>query len=168
MILTGPILADIYSSKIIYWDDKKITDLNPKLNLPHSRIISVHRADGSGTTFNFTNYLSKVSAAWGSTVGYETLVKWPGFGLGAKGNAGVASQVMQMKNSIGYVEYAFATENRLSMVKLKNSNGNVVSANSESFRDAAKNAKWTKEKSFYQVLTNQPGNNSWPIVAAAY
>jgi phosphate transport system substrate-binding protein len=168
LVLSGPVLAQIYSGKITHWDDSAIASLNKKLKLPHTRIISVHRADGSGTTFNFTNYLSSVDKTWRDSTGYNTVVQWPSFGLGAKGNAGVAAQVKNLNNTIGYVEYAFAHSNNLSIAKMQNKSGNIVTANINSFAAAAKNAKWQAKNDFYLVLSNESGKQSWPIVATTF
>lgn len=167
LVLDGSSLAQIYTGKIQYWDNPALTKLNPGMKLPHNRIISVHRADGSGTTFNFTNYLTKVAPSiW--KAGSSTVVEWPTFGIGAKGNAGVAATVQKMPNSIGYVEYTYATENNLIMTKMKNSNGKVVQASLGSFKAAAANANWNPKDNFNTILTNQPGNNAWPIVATTF
>lgn len=168
LILSGPTLANIYSSNILFWDDPQIKQLNPTVKLPHNRIITVHRADGSGTTFNFTKYLYDVSPDWHKKIGYDTVVDWPGFGLGAKGNAGVANQVQNIANSIGYVEYSYAHSSKLNMVRMLNKAGKVVTANAASFKSAARNASWKAENSFFLILTNQPGQNSWPIVATTF
>ena len=168
LVLSGPILSEIYSGKITYWDNTQITKLNKKLKLPHARIISIHRADGSGTTFNFTKYLSDIDQNWHKNIGYETVVKWPSFGLGAKGNAGVAAQVKILRNSIGYVEYAYAHSSNLTMAKMINKSGKVVSADINSFKSAAQNANWQSSNAFYLILTNQPGAGSWPIVATTF
>lgn len=168
LILDGATLANIYLGKIQYWDDAAIKALNPGVNLPHRMIIAVHRADGSGTTFNFTNYLAKVSPQWQQQVGVNTVVSWPARGIGAKGNAGVASQVANLPGSIGYVEYAYAQENHLNTAKMRNQAGKVVTASLSSFESAAANANWQASNNFYQILTNQPGVNSWPIVATTF
>ena len=168
LILNGPVLADIYMGEITHWNDPRIAKLNPELKLPDETIITVHRSDGSGTTFNFTNYLSKVSATWKQTVGSDTVVSWPGFGLGAKGNAGVASQVEQMPDSIGYVEYAYAVQNHLDTTRMVNADGKIVRATKQSFAAAAANADWKDAPGFYLILTNQPGAESWPIVATTF
>lgn len=167
LALDGKTLADIYLGKIKYWDNAAIKVLNPGLKLPHKGIIAIHRADGSGTTFNYTNYLAKVSPVWKKTIGVGTVVSWPG-GVGAKGNAGVASQVQTLNNSIGYVEYTYAQENGLTVTKMKNCDGQVVTASLTSFESAAANANWQASNSFYQVLTCQPGDDSWPIVATTF
>jgi phosphate transport system substrate-binding protein len=168
LTLDGNVLAAIFEGKITYWNDAAITTLNPGVTLPHARIISVHRADGSGTTFNFTNYLDKVSPSWRKKVGFSTVVDWPGFGIGAKGNAGVASEVMHIPNAIGYVEYAYALQNHLTTIKMVNQSGHAVVANAASFASAAKSAHWKASNSFYLILTNQPGKASWPIVATTF
>jgi len=162
MVLDGPTLADIYLGKIVKWNDPAIKKLNPKLNLPNLSIVVVHRSDGSGTSFIFTNYLSKVSKDWASRVGASTAVEWP-TGTGAKGNEGVAGNVRQMMGSIGYVEYAYAEQNHLSYTRMKNREGNVVTPNMEAFKAAAANADWSHSNHFYMILTDQPGAKSWPI-----
>lgn len=166
--LNGQVLADIYMGKVKYWDNSEIKKLNKGVSLPHSLIVSVHRADGSGTTFNFTNYLSKISPAWKKQVGANTVVSWPSFGLGAKGNAGVAAQVMNTPNTIGYVEYDYALQNNMAMAKMVNSAGKTVAANLAGFASAAKNASWQANNGFNLILTNQPGAGSWPIVATTF
>jgi phosphate transport system substrate-binding protein len=167
MVLDGPTLAKIYLGTITSWDDAAIKALNPKLTLPATAIAVVHRADGSGTTFNFTNYLSKVSPDWESKVGSATSVEWPG-GIGAKGNDGVANNVAGTKGAIGYVEYAYARQNHLTNTNMINKEGKSVAPTMESFQAAAANADWTKEPGFYQILTDQPGADSWPITAATF
>ena len=169
LTLTGPVLADIFLGKIKKWNDPQIVSLgdNKKLALPNRSIIIVHRADGSGTTFNFTNYLAKVSSTWRKTVGVNTAVKWP-TGLGAKGNAGVASQVQKIPNTIGYVEYAYAKQTNLTTTTLQNRSGGIVAPNAASFAAAAKNANWQAKNRFYLILTNQTGKASWPIVATTF
>lgn len=171
LVLSGPVLAAIYLGQIKNWDAAPIKNLNKKINLPHKPIILVYRADGSGTTFNFTTYLTQVSPdQWGKHVGASTLVSWPAYGLGAKGNAGVANQVQNMPGSIGYVEYAYASQNNMTTVRMQNISHHVVSANLASFKAAASNANWNKAKAndFHLILTNQPGAKSWPIVATTY
>ncbi len=169
LVLDGTVLADIYLGKITFWDDPALVQLNPSLALPHNKIITVHRADGSGTTFNFTHYLSQVSATWQTQVGNNTLVKWPiPYSLGAKGNGGVASQIKLIANTIGYVEYAFAQQEQLTMVRMKNKAGRVVSANLDSFNSAAAHAQWNKRKGYYLLLSNQPGEKTWPIIATGF
>lgn len=168
LTLDGKTLADIYMGKVKYWDNAEIKTLNKGVTLPHNLIVTVHRADGSGTTFNFTNYLSKVSPAWQKQVGANTVVSWPSFGLGAKGNAGVAAQVMNTPNTIGYVEYDYAIQNNMAMTKLVNAAGKTVSANLAGFASAAKSANWQASNGFDLILTNQPGAASWPIVATTF
>ena len=166
---TGPVLADIYLGKIKTWNDKAIADLNPGVKLPADPITVVRRSDGSGTTFNFASYLGMVSAEWKNDVGADTAIDWP-VGIGAKGNEGVAGNVAQLAGSIGYVEYAYAKQNRLSHVKMINRAGQAVEPGVESFRTAAQSADWTAaaKDNFYTILTNQPGAASWPITAATY
>ena len=167
LIISGPVLADMYVGNIKTWNDPKITALNPTLTLPDTRITVVHRSDGSGTTFLFTNYLSKVSEAWKTNIGSETGIAWP-TGIGGKGNEGVASYVEQIKGSIGYVEYAYAQKNKLSYVQLINKAGKVVSPSVDTFHDASINVPWTSSNQFNEILTDAPGNNSWPITGAAF
>jgi phosphate transport system substrate-binding protein len=167
LVFDGPTLADVYLGRITKWDDPAIKKLNPKVNLPSAAISVVHRADGSGTTFNFTNYLSKVSADWKSKVGEGTDVEWPA-GVGAKGNEGVAANVGQAKNSIGYVEYAYAKQNKLTYTALVNKAGKAVQPTTEAFKSAASNADWAHAPGFYLILTDQPGDMSWPIIASTF
>lgn len=167
LVLDGATLADIFVGKITKWDDAAIKKLNPKVKLPSDAISIVHRADGSGTTFNFTNYLSKASADWKSKVGEGTAVEWP-VGVGAKGNEGVAGNVAQTKNSIGYVEYAYAKQNKLTYTKMINKAGKTIEPTNESFQAAASNADWTSAPGYYLILTDQPGDKSWPIVATTF
>lgn len=167
MVLDGKTIADIYLGKVKKWNDKEIQDLNPNLNLPASSIAVVHRADGSGTTFNFTYYLADVSSTWKKDVGVDASVQWP-VGTGGKGNQGVSNYVSQLKNSIGYVEYAYALQNKLTYAKMKNKDGNIVSPNMESFQAAAAGADWNHAKGFYLILANQPGAQSWPMTAATF
>jgi phosphate transport system substrate-binding protein len=167
MTLDGETLASIYVGKITKWDNPAIKKLNPKLNLPAAAIAVVHRADGSGTTFNFTDYLSKVSADWKSKIGSGTAVEWPA-GVGAKGNEGVAGNVGQTRNSIGYVEYAYAKQNSLSYTRLVNKAGKTVEPTMEAFKAAASNADWTHAPGYYLILTDQAGDQSWPIVASTF
>ncbi|MCF6765333.1 phosphate ABC transporter substrate-binding protein PstS [Thiotrichales bacterium 19S3-7] len=168
LILSGPVLADIYMGKIRYWDDSQIKNLNPKLTLTHSLIIPVRRADGSGTTYNFADYLAKVSPLWQKNVGVNTTLTWPSTTIGAKGNAGVAAQVMQLPNSIGYVEYAYAKENHMNTVKLINKNGKAIAPTLSSFRSSAEYADWSSKNDYHVLLTDQAGNNSWPIDASTF
>jgi phosphate transport system substrate-binding protein len=167
MVLDGETLANIYLGKITKWDDPAIKKLNPKLNLASAAIAVVHRADGSGTTFNFTDYLSKVSADWKSKVGSGTAVEWPA-GVGAKGNEGVSGNVGQTKNAIGYVEYAYAKQNKLTYTALVNKAGKPVQPTDEGFKAAASNADWIHAPGYYLILTDQPGEKSWPIVASTF
>ena len=167
MALDGETLANIYLGKITKWDDPAIKKLNPKLSLPSAAIAVVHRADGSGTTFNFTDYLSKVSADWKSKVGSGTAVEWPA-GVGAKGNEGVSGNVGQTKDSIGYVEYAYAKQNKLTYTALVNKAGKTVQPTDEGFKAAAANADWTHAPGYFLILTDQPGEKSWPIVASTF
>jgi phosphate transport system substrate-binding protein len=167
MTLDGETLASIFLGKISKWDDPAIKKLNPKLSLPSSAITIVHRADGSGTTFNFTDYLSKVSADWKSKVGTGTAVEWP-VGVGAKGNEGVSGNIAQAKGSIGYVEYAYAKQNKLAYTALINKAGKTVQPTSEAFQAAASNADWVHAPGYYLILTDQPGDKSWPIVASTF
>jgi len=167
LVLDGATLAKIFMGEIKSWDDAAIKALNPNAKLPPSAIAVVHRSDGSGTTFNFTNYLSKVSPKWKSDVGENTAVEWP-VGIGAKGNEGVASNVANTKGSIGYVEYAYAKQNRLTYTNMKNHDGKVVQPTSPSFQAAAANADWANAPGFYQILTDEPGAESWPITAATF
>ncbi|KPF93735.1 phosphate ABC transporter substrate-binding protein PstS [Rhodopseudomonas palustris] len=167
MVLDGQALAKIYLGEIKTWNDPAIAKLNPKLKLPSDAITVVRRSDGSGTTFNFTDYLSKVSADWKTKVGSGTAVEWP-VGVGAKGNEGVAGNVSQTKNSIGYVEYAYAKQNKLTYTGLINSAGKPVQPTIAAFQAAASNADWAKAPGYYLILTNQPGETSWPITAATF
>ena len=163
--LNGQVLGDIYLGKITKWNDPAIAALNAGLALPDATIAPVRRADGSGTTFGFTNYLSKVNAEWKAKVGEGTAVNWP-TGAGGKGNEGVAAFVGRLPNSIGYVEYAYVKQNKMTYAKLQNAAGNFVSPDDDNFKAAAAGAEW--EKSFYQILTNQPGKDAWPITSATF
>ena len=167
MTLDGDTLAKIYLGTITKWDDPAIKKLNPNVNLPSAAISVVHRADGSGTTFNFTDYLSKVSADWKSKVGSGTAVEWP-VGVGAKGNEGVAGNIGQAKNTIGYVEYAYAKQNKLTYTALVNKAGKTVQPEAAAFQAAASNADWANAPGYYLILTDQPGDKSWPIVASTF
>jgi phosphate transport system substrate-binding protein len=167
LALDGATLAKIFMGTIKTWDDAAIKALNPNAKLPSNAIAVVHRSDGSGTTFNFTNYLSKVSPEWKSNVGENTAVEWP-VGIGAKGNEGVANIVANTKGAIGYVEYAYAKQNKLTFTKMKNHDGKVVAPTSPTFQTAAANADWANAPGFYQILTDQPGAESWPITAATF
>jgi len=167
MTLDGDTLAKIYLGTITKWDDPAIKKLNPKVNLPSAAIAVVHRADGSGTTFNFTDYLSKVSPDWKSKIGSGTAVEWPA-GVGAKGNEGVSGNIGQTKDSIGYVEYAYAKQNKLTYTKLVNKAGKTIDPTMDAFKAAASNADWTHAPGYYLILTDQPGETSWPIVASTF
>jgi len=167
MVFDGKTLANIYLGKITEWDDPRIKALNPGVALPHLRITVVHRSDGSGTTFNFTNYLAKVSPQWKSQVGSDTSVPWP-TGVGGKGNAGVASYVQQIRGAIGYVEYAYTMKTHMIYTRMKNKAGTVVAPKMKTFQAAAANADFSKTEDFYLILTDQPGAESWPITAATY
>lgn len=167
MVFDGETLANIYLGKITKWDDAAIKKLNPSLKLPSEAITVVRRSDGSGTTFNFTNYLAKASADWKSKVGEGTAVEWP-VGVGAKGNEGVSGNISQTKNSIGYVEYAYAKQNKLTYTGLVNKAGKPVQPTVEAFQAAASNADWAKAPGYYVILTDQPGEKSWPITAATF
>ena len=165
--LTGPVVADIYLGKITKWNDAAIAALNPGLKLPAEDITVAHRSDSSGTSFLFTDYLSKVSPEFKSKVGADTAVKWP-TGMGAKGNEGVAANVQRIKGSIGYVEWAFAKRAKLAHTQLKNRDGNFLQPDDENFKAAAANAPWTKTPGFAVILTDQAGKNSWPITGVSY
>jgi len=165
MTLSGEVLGDIYLGKIKKWNDPAIVALNPKLKLPDDDIAVVRRADGSGTSFIWTNYLSKVNAEWKAKVGEGSTVNWP-TGTGGKGNDGVAAFVQRLPGAIGYVEWAYAKQNKMTYVDLKNASGAVVEPKTETFKAAAAGADWSK--SFYQILTNEPGKDAWPIVGATF
>jgi phosphate transport system substrate-binding protein len=165
--LDGPTLAKIFLTEIKTWNDPAIQKLNPNTNLPAQPIVVVHRSDGSGTTFLFTDYLSKVSPEWKSKVGASTAVEWPG-GLGAKGNEGVANNVAQTRGSIGYVEYAYAKQNKMTFAKLVNKEGKVVEPTAETFMAAAANANWEGTPGFGVVLTNESGAATWPLAGATF
>lgn len=165
--LTGEVLADIYLGKITKWNANEIATLNPGVKLPSDEITVVHRADGSGTSFLFTDYLSKTSADFKSKVGAGTAVKWP-VGVGGKGNEGVAANVQRVKNSIGYVEYAYAKKNKMSHTQMKNRDGQFVQPDDETFKAAAAGAEWSKTPGFNVVLTDQPGKTSWPMTGASF
>jgi phosphate transport system substrate-binding protein len=167
LVLDGKTLAGIYLGNITKWNDPAIRKLNPNLHLPNIAIIPVHRSDGSGTTFNFTDYLGKASPAWKTNVGSDTSVSWPN-GVGGKGNAGVAASVAQTIGSIGYVEYAYAKQTKLTYTDLINAAGARVHADAGSFQAAARHADFSHVQDFYLILTNQPGKDSWPIIAATY
>src|SRR5712691_4926334 len=167
LVFDGETLANVYLGKITKWDDPAIAKLNPKLKLPTDAITVVRRSDGSGTTFNFTDYLSKASPDWKAKVGSGTAVEWPA-GVGAKGNEGVAGNISQTKNSIGYVEYAYAKQNKLTFAALINKAGKTVQPTVAAFQAAASNADWAKAPGYYVILTDQPGETSWPITAATF
>ncbi|MEJ2767628.1 phosphate ABC transporter substrate-binding protein PstS [Mycetohabitans sp. B46] len=165
LVLSGEVLGDLYLGKIKKWDDPAIAALNPKVNLPDTDVAVVRRADGSGTSFIWTNYLSKVNTEWKSRVGEGTAVSWP-VGIGGKGNDGVAAFVQRLPGSIGYVEWAYAKQNHMTYTALKNQTGMVVEPTTETFKAAAAGADW--KQSFYQILTNQPGKQAWPVVGATF
>ena len=165
MKLTGQVLGDIYLGKVTKWNDAAITALNPGLALPDAAIVPVRRADGSGTSFLFTNYLSKVNPEWQAKVGEGTAVNWP-LGLGGKGNEGVSAYVARLPNAIGYVEYAYAKQNKMAHVLLRNKAGAFVAPDDTTFKAAAAGADWSK--SFHQVLTDEPGKAAWPITGATF
>ena len=167
LVLDGPTLAGIFLGTVKNWDDPAIKKLNPGAKLPAQAIAVVHRSDGSGTTFNFTYYLALVSPDWKSQVGSNTSVEWP-VGIGAKGNEGVANNVAQTKGSIGYVEYAYALQNKLVFTKMVNKEGNTVAPTSEAFQAAAANADWNSVPGYGVILANQPGAASWPMTAATF
>jgi phosphate transport system substrate-binding protein len=167
LLLDGPTLADIYLGKVGKWNDPAIAKLNPGVNLPNQAIAVVHRSDGSGTSFIFTNYLSKVSQDWGNKVGSATAVDWP-VGIGAKGNEGVAGNVAQTNGSIGYVEYAYAKQNHLAHTRMINKDGQTVAPTADAFAAAAANADWANSKNFYVILTDQSGAQAWPIAGATF
>ena len=163
--LTGQVLGDIYLGRITKWNDAAVTALNPGVALPDAAISPVRRADGSGTTFIFTNYLSKVNPDWKAKVGEGTAVNWP-TGAGGKGNEGVSAYVQRLPNSIGYVEYAYAKQNKMAFTLLKNKDGNFVPPDADNFKAAAAGAEWSK--TFFQILTDLPGKESWPISGATF
>ena len=165
--LSGPVIADIFLGKITKWNDPAIARLNAGLTLPADAIAVVHRSDGSGTTFIFVNYLSKISEDWKTKIGEGTSVNWP-VGVGGKGNEGVASYVQKINGSIGYVEYAFAKQNKLAVAALQNQSGGFVLPNDLTFKAAAASAKWDKAPGFYEILTNQAGKDSWPMTGASF
>jgi phosphate transport system substrate-binding protein len=167
LVIDGPTLAKIYLGDIKTWDDPALKKLNPSVKLPSQAIAVVHRSDGSGTTFNFAYYLSEVSADWKAKVGFNTSVEWP-VGIGAKGNEGVSNNEAQTKGSIGYVEYAYALQNKLTYAKMINKDGKTVSPTSEAFQAAAANADWNSVPGYGVILANQPGAGSWPMTAATF
>jgi phosphate transport system substrate-binding protein len=167
LVIDGPTLAKMFMGEIKAWNDPVLVKLNPNVKLPDQAIAVVHRSDGSGTTFNFTTYLSDVSADWKSKVGVSTAVQWP-MGIGAKGNEGVANNVGNTKGSLGYVEYAYALQNKLTFTKMVNKAGKTVAPTSEAFQAAAANADWNSVPGFGVILANQPGDQSWPMTAATW
>ncbi|HLI17919.1 MAG TPA: phosphate ABC transporter substrate-binding protein PstS [Rhodanobacteraceae bacterium] len=167
LVLDGATLANIFLGKITHWNDPAIAKLNPGLKLPDAKINVVHRSDGSGTTFNFTDYLSKVSTEWKAKVGEGTAVTWP-TGIGGKGNEGVSAYIRQIPNSIGYVEYAYAVQNHLGYARMKNAAGQVVQPDAASFQAAAATADWANAKNFDLLITNAPGAKAWPITATSW
>lgn len=167
MKLDGPTLARIFLGEITMWNDPAIVALNGGISLPAKKITVVHRSDGSGTTFNFVNYLGKVSPAWKSKVGEGTMVQWP-VGIGGKGNEGVAAYVKQIPGGIGYVELSYALQNKMAYARLKNAAGNYVLPSDETFAAAAASANWGEARDFYLVMTNAPGAQAWPITATNF
>jgi phosphate transport system substrate-binding protein len=167
LTLDGPTIAKIYMGEIKSWDDPAITKLNPNAKLPKQAIVPVRRSDGSGTTYNFAYYLAEVSPEWKAKVGVSTALQWP-VGIGAKGNEGVANNVGQTKGSIGYVEYAYAKQNKLTYTKMVNKAGKTVQPTSASFQAAAANANWKSQPGYGVILANQPGDQSWPMTAATW
>ncbi|HYA06310.1 MAG TPA: phosphate ABC transporter substrate-binding protein PstS [Xanthobacteraceae bacterium] len=167
LVIDGPTLAKIYLGDIKTWDDPALKKLNPNAKLPSTAIAVVHRSDGSGTTFNFAYYLSQVSPEWKDKVGFNTSVEWP-VGIGAKGNEGVSNNAAQTKGSIGYVEYAYALQNKLTYMKMANKDGKIVSPTAEAFQAAAANADWNSVPGYGVILANQPGAASWPMTAATF
>ncbi|MGN6058328.1 MAG: phosphate ABC transporter substrate-binding protein PstS, partial [Sphingomicrobium sp.] len=165
--LSGSVLADIYAGKIKNWNDPAIAKLNAGVNLPSTNIAVVHRSDGSGTTFNFTHYLAQVSPTWKSGPGEGKTVNWP-VGVGGKGNEGVAGYVKQIPNSIGYVEYAYVIQNKMTYAQMQNAAGTFVSPSAETFSNAAASADWKNAKDFNLVMTNAPGPNAYPITATTF
>ena len=167
IILTGPVVAKIYMGEITKWNDPEIAQINAKVDLPSDDITVVHRSDGSGTTFIFTNYLCKVSPEWKAKIGNDASVAWP-VGVGGKGNEGVASYVQRISGSIGYVEYAYALQNKMTYALLQNREGNYVKPESRNFQAAAAGADWQNAPGFYMILTDEAGKESWPITGATF
>jgi phosphate transport system substrate-binding protein len=167
LVLSGQVLGDIYLGKVNKWNDPEIANLNPGLKLPADAITVVHRSDGSGTTFNFTDFLSKSNADWKTRIGSGTAVEWPA-GAGAKGNEGISGNIGQTRNAIGYVEYAYAKQNKLTYAAMINKAGKTVQPTVEAFQAAASNADWANAPGYYVILTDQPGEKSWPITAATF
>jgi phosphate transport system substrate-binding protein len=167
MKFDGPLMADIYLGKIAKWNDPRIVALNGGVQLPDMKITVVHRSDGSGTTFNWVNYLGKISPEWKAKVGEGTSVKWPA-GIGGKGNEGVAAYTKQIKGAIGYVELSYALQNKLAYARMKNAAGNFVNPSDDSFQAAAASADWKNAKDFYLIMTNAPGEQAWPVAATNF
>ena len=167
LVIDGPTMAKIYLGEIKTWDDAELKKLNPNAKLPSQAIAVVHRSDGSGTTYNFVYYLSEISETWKSKVGVNTSVQWP-VGIGAKGNEGVANNVKQTKGGIGYVEYAYALQNKLTHINMINKSGKTVSPDMENFQAAAASADWKSKPGYGVILANQPGDKSWPMTAATW
>jgi len=167
LVLDGPTIAKIYLGDIKKWDDPAIAKLNPNAKLPSQAIVPVRRSDGSGTTFNFVYYLAEVSPDWKTKVGVNTAVQWP-VGIGAKGNEGVANNVANTKGAIGYVEYAYAKQNKLTHTNMINKAGKTAAPSSASFQAAAANADWNSQPGYGVILANQPGDQSWPMTAATW
>jgi phosphate transport system substrate-binding protein len=167
LALDGPTVAAIYMGEITRWNDAAIRKLNPHLNLPKLDIAPVYRSDGSGTNFLFTNYLSSVSPSFKQKIGANTSVEWP-VGIGAKGNEGVANQTTQTSGAIGYVEYAYVKQTNMTYAKLRNHDGKYVAPEAKAFQAAAANADWARAEGYYLILTDQPGNDSWPITGASF
>jgi phosphate transport system substrate-binding protein len=167
LMLDGPTLAKLFLGQITKWDDPAIKKLNPNAKLPSQAVVVLHRSDGSGTTYNFTYYLSKVSPDWDSKVHYEAAVEWP-VGIGAKGNEGVSANLSQTKGAIGYVEYAYAKQNMLTYAKMINKDGKTVSPTIQAFQAAAGNADWNSVPGYGVILADQPGAESWPMTAATF
>ena len=167
LLLDGETLGDIYLGEAKFWDDPSLVKLNPKLKLPHEPIVQVYRADGSGTTFLFTHYMSDVNSKFAQKIGSNASVQWPA-GTGAKGNEGVANMTSRTEGAIGYVEYAYVMQNRLTYARMMNKAGKAVSPNAAAFQAAAANADWAAAPGFYLILTNQPGAQSWPITGASF
>jgi phosphate transport system substrate-binding protein len=167
LVLDGPTLAKIFLGEITKWDDPALKALNPSVKLPSQAIAIVHRSDGSGTTYNFAYYLAEVSPDWKAKVGVSTALQWPA-GIGAKGNEGVANNVGQTKGAVGYVEYAYAKQNKLTLARMTNKDGKLVSPTSETFQAAAANADWKSQPGYGVILANQPGEKSWPMTAATW
>jgi phosphate transport system substrate-binding protein len=167
LVLDGKTLADLFLGKITSWDDPAIKALNPSLTLPATPVAIAHRADGSGTTFNFTDYLSRESDDWKAEIGSDTAVEWP-VGIGAKGSEGVANTVKQTVGAIGYVEYAYARQNSLSYARMINAAGKTVEPNLDTFAAAGANADWANARNFNVIITNQPGDDTWPIAASTW